>query len=180
MAVVRKLKRILEQRFPPPDKLGLRDDDGIIGVVTSKRFRRIDTMQRQDLIHDLLAKHLTREERRHVLRVAIEPKRIVLCSKFIHDLFTETLWEGHPLGRPVLGTRETIGSMSRDQVRRFYSTRYGPPHFVVAAAGNGQYILDDLQRSYMFSRSETIYAGSSEIQRNIIGERVLGLPREPR
>jgi predicted Zn-dependent peptidase len=54
----------------------------------------------------------------------------------IHDLFAETLWRGHPLGRPVLGTRETIGSVSRDQVRRFYKKRYAPPRFVVAAAGN--------------------------------------------
>ena len=54
----------------------------------------------------------------------------------IHDLFAETLWKGHPLGRPVLGTRETIGAVTRDQVKRFYSGRYGPPRFVVAAAGN--------------------------------------------
>jgi predicted Zn-dependent peptidase len=54
----------------------------------------------------------------------------------IHDLFAETLWQGHPLGRPVLGTRQTISSMSRDQIRRFYGRLYQPEHFVIAAAGN--------------------------------------------
>ena len=37
--------------------------------------------------------------------------------------------------------------------------------------------LDDLQRSFLWSRSETIWGGSSQVQRNIVAERVLGLPR---
>lgn len=42
------------------------------------------------------------------------------------------------------------------------------------------YALDDAQHLFLFSRADTIYGGSDEVQRTIIAERVLGLPREPK
>ncbi len=47
-------------------------------------------------------------------------------------------------------------------------------------AKGAPYELSQLQRMYLFARSDTVYAGSNEIQRNIISERALGMPREPR
>jgi alkylation response protein AidB-like acyl-CoA dehydrogenase len=46
--------------------------------------------------------------------------------------------------------------------------------------GRSDYPVSEIQSAFFFSRSETIWGGTAEIQRNIIGERALGLPKEPK
>jgi len=86
--------------------------------------------------------------------------------------------------RGVLGPESSIGKLYWSNWHRTLGERgmhvLGADGQLVAGEPGGDYELDELHRIFMFSRSETIYAGASEIQRNIIGERVLGLPREPR
>jgi alkylation response protein AidB-like acyl-CoA dehydrogenase len=86
--------------------------------------------------------------------------------------------------RGVLGPESSIGKLYWSTWHRTLGERamraLGPAAMLVEDQPADQYVLSELERIFMFSRSETIYAGSSEIQRNIIGERVLGLPREPR
>ncbi|MBH5337302.1 insulinase family protein [Streptomyces pactum] len=54
----------------------------------------------------------------------------------VHDLFAHTMFGDTPLGRPVLGTVDTINALTRDRIARFYRKHYDPTHLVVAAAGN--------------------------------------------
>lgn len=57
-------------------------------------------------------------------------------SDLIHDLFTEALYGETPLGRPILGTIDSITGMSRNAVNNYYKRRYRPSDLVVAVAGN--------------------------------------------
>jgi alkylation response protein AidB-like acyl-CoA dehydrogenase len=64
-----------------------------------------------------------------------------------------------------------LGELAMDVAGKSGLVLEGPPD-------GGSPDFDEWQRLYLFSRSDTIYGGSNEIQRNIIAERVLGLPRE--
>jgi predicted Zn-dependent peptidase len=54
----------------------------------------------------------------------------------VHDVFTEALWPGHPLGRPILGTKDRIKTATRASVRGFYRRHYVPGRMVISVAGN--------------------------------------------
>ena len=57
-------------------------------------------------------------------------------DELIHDLHMNSLWPGHALGRNILGTRETIGGMSRQLIVDYTMRHYVPDNVVIAAAGN--------------------------------------------
>ncbi|HET6268206.1 MAG TPA: pitrilysin family protein, partial [Acidobacteriota bacterium] len=54
----------------------------------------------------------------------------------VHEIFLENFWAGHPLGRPILGSVETVRNAGQKELRDCFSAHYQPPNMVVAAAGN--------------------------------------------
>ncbi|MFD3381600.1 MULTISPECIES: acyl-CoA dehydrogenase family protein [unclassified Streptomyces] len=77
---------------------------------------------------------------------------------------------------PQATTAKLYASTRHQQLGHLAMELAGPAGQIVGE----DYGLDTRQRSFLLSLAETIYGGSSEIQRNIIGEQVLGLPKEPR
>ena len=54
----------------------------------------------------------------------------------VHELFTENFWHNHPLGRPILGSKETVESLNAEGLRRYFSRAYSAPNLIIAAVGN--------------------------------------------
>lgn len=54
----------------------------------------------------------------------------------VHEIFTQGFWEDHPLGRPILGTKETVESFNSDLLRAYFRDSYTSGNLIVSAVGN--------------------------------------------
>jgi predicted Zn-dependent peptidase len=54
----------------------------------------------------------------------------------LHEIFSSNFWKDHPLGKPILGTRDTVRSFNQDMLRDYYGRYYTPANILITAAGN--------------------------------------------
>src|ERR1700688_3087213 len=54
----------------------------------------------------------------------------------VHEIFTQNFWKDHALGKPILGTKDSVKSFERDPVLTFYDQRFTPGNLIICAAGN--------------------------------------------
>ena len=92
-----------------------------------------------DVLADLVLHPLFREE-------DIEKEKSVILEEIkmeadspdylVHEIFSGNFWKDHPLGKPILGTRETVKRFDRDMIGAYYGAIYAPANLIVTAAGN--------------------------------------------
>ncbi len=92
-----------------------------------------------DVLADLVLHPMFREE-------DIEKEKGVILEEIkmeadspdylVHEIFSSNFWKDHPLGKPILGTRETVKRYDRGMVQSYYSSIYAPANMIVTAAGN--------------------------------------------
>lgn len=68
----------------------------------------------------------------------------------VHELFAQQFWAAHPLGRPILGTPESVSAFSSERLREFFGRTYVAPNLVVAAAGrlDHDWLRDNVARAF--------------------------------
>ncbi|HET9183577.1 MAG TPA: pitrilysin family protein [Candidatus Angelobacter sp.] len=54
----------------------------------------------------------------------------------VHEIFTQNFWKDHPLGKPILGTKDTVRSFKQEKLFDFYRHRFVPNNMIISAAGN--------------------------------------------
>ncbi len=74
----------------------------------------------------------------------------------VHEIYTQNLWPTDSLGRPILGTVETVSSFNRDIVAAFHRERFSPRNMVFSAAGN-------LSHEDLLAKIEARFGGLEDI-----------------
>ena len=92
-----------------------------------------------DVLSDIVMRPaFTADDVEREKKVVVEEIKMVedTPDDLVHELFTEHFWREHPLGRPILGNKDTVESLSADALRRYFGTAYSAPNLIVAVAGN--------------------------------------------
>src|SRR5919205_373532 len=123
------------------DRLGGHFDAYTTHEMTGFALKVVDTSVPAafDLLADMLARpRFDEEELRREQKVIIEEMKMVedTPDEFLAELFNAAYFPGHPLGRPIEGTEETVSTFGHERTARFHASAYAPRNLVVAAAGN--------------------------------------------
>ena len=123
------------------DRLGGHFDAYTTHEMTGFALKVVDTAVPTafDLLSDMLARpRFDEEELRREQRVIIEEMKMVedTPDEFLAEIFNAAYFPGHPLGRPIEGTAETVSTFGHERTARFHAAAYAPRNLVVAAAGN--------------------------------------------
>jgi predicted Zn-dependent peptidase len=54
----------------------------------------------------------------------------------VHEIFAEAYWNGHPLGRPILGTPSSVSALDQPTLRTYFADTYVASNFIIVAVGN--------------------------------------------
>ena len=106
-----------------------------------------------DVIADLVLRpKFDSEDLKKERKVVLEEIKMDLDNPeyLLHEIFTRGFWPGHPLGRPILGTPETVKKFSRDALCSRFQNWFAPDHLVVTAAGNVTHdqVMELVQREF--------------------------------
>jgi predicted Zn-dependent peptidase len=92
-----------------------------------------------DVLADLVLRPLFREEDIGKEKgVILEEIKMEADSPdyLVHEIFSANFWKDHPLGKPILGTRETVKRFDRVMLESYYRSVYTPANLIVTGAGN--------------------------------------------
>ena len=106
-----------------------------------------------DLLTDIVtAPAFTAEDVESERSVILEEIKMVedTPDDLVHEMFVTAFWPDHPLGRPILGTEETVNRLMRNQIREHYAETFHPANMIFAASGNvrPEQIIPFLERAF--------------------------------
>ena len=157
---LRTAKQIAEES----DDLG-----GQVNAYTTKEYTVFHTRvldqqlsQAVDLLADMVLGSVFEQSRiKKEFQVISEEMKSALSDAegLVHETIQEQVWQGSGLGQSILGTAETVGRLSQEDLQTYYQTHYIPKRMVLSLAGHfdRETVLEQLEQAFgRFSRSKEV------------------------